>query len=84
MTLQPNTVGRAVAFYSPFPEPPGREESGEQAPRLELPFEEDIRQVVERGDFGSIRKAMQEIDERLDRLKQLQALLRERLEQEKN
>jgi hypothetical protein len=82
MTFERNTVGRAVAFYRPFPEPPGREAAAEEA-RTELPFEEDIRQVVERGDSTSIQRAIQDIDERLGRLMQWQRLLKERLEQAK-
>lgn len=82
MTLERNTVGRAVAFYKPFPEPPGRERAPEQEPRLELPFEEYIRQVVKRGDLASVRKALQDIDVRLERLRQFQELLHRRLDLE--
>jgi hypothetical protein len=81
MTLERNTVGRTVAFYKPFPEPPGRENVAEEGPRLGLPFEEEIRQVLERGDAASIREALRDIDERRKRLSLLQELLKKRLEQ---
>jgi hypothetical protein len=81
MMLERNTVGRAVAFYKPFPEPPAREGSAAQEPSLELPFEEKIRQVVERGDLNSVRKAIQDVDERLEHLRHLQELLKERVQQ---
>lgn len=83
MTLERNTVGRAVAFYRRFPRPPLDVSDPEEEPRVVLPFEEHILQVIERGDFTSIQQAIQDIDKRVERLTQLQTLLKERLEQTK-
>lgn len=79
MTLVRNTSGRAVAFYKPFPEPPSREPEPEEQLRVEPPFEDYIREVLQNGDLAAVRKAIQEIDERVRTLGQLQELLKRRL-----
>ena len=81
MTLERNAGGRAVAFYRPFPEPPpGREPTPEAEPGFGLPSEEWLRQIVESRDLDSARKAIDAIDERLTRLRQMREVLKRSLE----
>lgn len=81
MTLERHTVGRAVAFYRPFPEPPRREDSPEPAPRVEPPFEERVRNIAGQGDPSSVREAIREIERRMESLKKLQESLKEKMRQ---